>query len=721
MFRTPASVKILADRLCRPQRIGVFGHRGVGKTTLMTLLYREAVTGRLPGLRLAAADARTATYLSDKICQLESRQPLPGTLAETDLRFHLYRSGTRLEVLVKDYQGEHVELGRVESIRDFLRDCDAVWLCLEAGLVQASGPLWHRQQEIEQVVEDYLATEPLRGLHRPMALVVTKADRLGPPRNDVDGLARRHFGMSRHALDSHCPRNALFAVSCLTDAIPGVVAIAPTNLAEPLGWLATSLQAQDAARLDWLWTNAAADLVVLARCVACFARRYPDAPETATFRHRLRQARRQRWRRRGLASAAAAACLTFSLWSYDAFGHYQAARFDTAHAAAPAAAAERWRSYQMWHPTRHVMRVSSVEAEEIRLLELSRAARRLEREAKLADLRDKAADADADPRQLWRQYLAFHDEYPEAYVAGELEGVRSTIAARRGEDLSRRAQRAYDDLLGVESRTSDLPALAEQADRFLNEFAGAPQESDVRRRRDGYLGRMDERVIEVARAYSAKNPLNFQTRREHYQRYLDKYPTGAAAEEATTALRAISREWDKHDFRTVRDHFQTKPGEIPELVARCRAYLAVHPQGQFIAAATELLRWSERVTAPGEYKVTLRNGQFERKIARLLSRGPDLSVEIEVAGVKHGPSSFYKNRYEPVWDYDYPRRIRWKLGDAVTIRVIDNDWRKRVVIELRSADGDPLALRMLTGEIWSGNNCLTFESDFHMPVLPNIE
>src|ERR1700712_2228089 len=50
----------LCGRLCRPQRIGVFGRRGVGKTTLLTMLYREAVGGRLPGLRLAAGDARTA-------------------------------------------------------------------------------------------------------------------------------------------------------------------------------------------------------------------------------------------------------------------------------------------------------------------------------------------------------------------------------------------------------------------------------------------------------------------------------------------------------------------------------------------------------------------------------------------------------------------------------------------------------------------------------------
>jgi len=59
MRRDPAAAT-LAERLCRPHRIGLFGHRGVGKTTLLTMLYREAVAGRLADLRLAAAGAATA-------------------------------------------------------------------------------------------------------------------------------------------------------------------------------------------------------------------------------------------------------------------------------------------------------------------------------------------------------------------------------------------------------------------------------------------------------------------------------------------------------------------------------------------------------------------------------------------------------------------------------------------------------------------------------------
>src|SRR5437763_4192439 len=159
MKRTQTPAAALAERLCRPQRVGVFGRRGVGKTTLLTMLYREAVGGRLPGLRLAAADARTATYLSDKVLQLEAGQPLPATLGETELRFHLYQQGTRLDLVVMDYQGEHVAVGREEPIRDFLRECDAVWLCLDVPAADAAEPRPRAQQQVEQLVADYLSAE----------------------------------------------------------------------------------------------------------------------------------------------------------------------------------------------------------------------------------------------------------------------------------------------------------------------------------------------------------------------------------------------------------------------------------------------------------------------------------------------------------------------------------------------------------------------------------
>ena len=71
--------------LAGAKRIALFGHRNVGKTTLLAMFYRQASTGQVPGLRLAAGDAASAEYLAEKIAQIESGEPPAGTLAETEL------------------------------------------------------------------------------------------------------------------------------------------------------------------------------------------------------------------------------------------------------------------------------------------------------------------------------------------------------------------------------------------------------------------------------------------------------------------------------------------------------------------------------------------------------------------------------------------------------------------------------------------------------------
>jgi hypothetical protein len=297
---------------------------------------------------------------------------------------------------------------------------------------------------------------------------------------------------------------------------------------------------------------------------------------------------------------------------------------------------------------------------------------------------------------------------------------RDGLKARRDAERERRARTAYEEFERNEQQ-AELASLVEQANRFLRDYAGTSYESDVRRRRAAYLHRLDERDIEAARTYSARQPLNFHTRREHYQHYLERHPEGAFAAEAREALTAIETDWDKHDFRAARDHFQAHPGDVRELEALCRSYLAVHPRGRFRTAATDLLRWGERVTAPGDYHVVLRSGSFDKRTAAFFSRGPSLSVEIEVNGIRYGPSNIVARSYSPEWNYQFPRPVRWKLGDRVHIRVTDHYYWRRHVADFVSGDNDPLALRMLSGEVQSGPNRLTFESDFTPPVMPAIE
>jgi GTPase SAR1 family protein len=727
-MRKPTPAVHLAERMCRPQRIGVFGQRGVGKTTLLTMLYREAVGGRLPELRLAAADARTADYLSDKVLQLEAGRPLPATLGETELRFHLYYQGTRLDLLFKDYQGEHVAVGRHEPIRDFLRDCDAVWLCLDVPLAATAAHRLRAQQEVEQLIEDYLAAEPQGNLHRPMALVLTKADLLRGTDTAPGELMERQFAMTQHALRLHCPQHALFAVSSLGAPLPAPVegqpaqpfAPQPIGLDGPLAWLATVLQNQDEARLKRLWLEAGGNLPLLGKCVSTFARRYPDVPAAQEYRGKLAERRRRRRVRRWLFGAAAAVCLVLGVGTYDAVGEQAAAHFAAEHADDPEAVREHWLGYRTWHPTRHLLRPAAAQAERERLHALDEQVRTRQRNARLADLRRQAADLDADPETVWQQLQAFHADYPEQDVGDDWQQFRAALKARRDQDLERRAQLAFADLERLERR-GNLPLLIEHADRFLRDYAGTSAESEVRRRRADCVLRLDERDLDEARAYSAANPLNFQTRRERYQHYLERHPEGAFAREAREALAAIDADWDKHDFRQVRDRFQEHPGDIKELEKLCRSYLAVHPQGRFRAGAQDVLRWTERMTQPGEYRVVLKTGSFDPKVAAWLSRGPSLSVELEVNGVRYGPSNIVSRSYNPEWNYEFPRRIRWKLGDPVRIFVTDHYYWTRPILHLGNEDRDVLGMRLLSGDVEAGKNRLTFESDFTMPAMPKIE
>ncbi len=733
MKRTQSLAVSIAERLCRPQRIGVFGHRGVGKTTLLTMLYREAVGGRLPELRLAAADARTAEYLSDKVLQLEAGHPLPATLGETELRFHLYYRGIRLDLLFKDYQGEHVALGREEPIRDFLRDCDAVWLCLDVPVTDAPQSCMQAQQEVEQIVEDYLVAQLPATAARPMALALTKADLLpGSPTSEVSSstvvndVVNRHFGMTRHTLELHCPQHGLFAVSSLGAPMPTESESAasftprPVGLASPLIWLAETLQAQDEARLNQLWNLPGNNVPLLERCVASFARRYPGTPATTAFQHRLRDLRRQRLRRRTFAGALAAACLLVSVWTYDVWGQQRASRFEAANVGDPAAVRQNWLSYQTWHPTRNVLHPSAAQAERQHLRELDERIHAKQYSDRLSELRRHAGDRDADAEAVWQELQNFHRDFPEHDVDSAWQHFRASLKERRDAERERRAEQAFAELERA-SQKGELSARIEQADRFLRDFAGTTRESEVRRRRAACLLRLEERDLESARAYSAGQPLNFQTRRERYQRYLERHPDGAFAQAANDALKNIDADWDKHDFRAVRDHFQSNPGDVKELQVRCRSYLAVHPQGRFRDSARDVLRWTERVTQPGEYRVVLKSGTFDHKVAHYFSRGPSLAVEIEVNGVRYGPSNIVARNYQPEWNYDFPRRIRWKLGDSVRIIATDHYYWNRCAADLTSEQSDLLAMRWLSGEVTLGTNTVTFESDFTMPVMPKIE
>ena len=294
-------------------------------------------------------------------------------------------------------------------------------------------------------------------------------------------------------------------------------------------------------------------------------------------------------------------------------------------------------------------------------------------------------------------------------------------AKARAEAAELAAQAGLDDLVTAEHKVTDPNELAHMAEELVRIHAKSSVAAELRRRRDGYFRRTEEREIELARGAAGIDPKDFAARQRPYLEYLDRHPLGFFVPEAKRAIETISQECDKEDFRRVRDHYVRAPGELNQLRLRCQAYLAKHPDGFYRSYAGDLLRWAERTSMPGEYRVTLQNGVIERRLARWFSRGPDVSVELEVAGVRHGPSNIVVNSYTPQWDYEFPRRVRWQAGEPIRVRVTDHDYWDRVIIDVVSSDGDPLALALLNGEIAVGKSSLTFTTDFAMPVLPTIE
>ena len=78
--------------------------------------------------------------------------------------------------------------------------------------------------------------------------------------------------------------------------------------------------------------------------------------------------------------------------------------------------------------------------------------------------------------------------------------------------------------------------------------------------------------------------------------------------------------------------------------------------------------------------------------------------------------------HRPIWDYTFPRPIRLEArrpGDGQGDR--PRHWSDSTVVVLNSQQGDPLAIRMLSGTIKptkGGTTTLVFASDFKMPELP---
>ena len=780
--RRTSRLDLLEARLTGPKRVALFGHRNVGKTTLLAMFYREASSGRVPGLRMAAADARSAEYLAEKIAQIESGQPMAGSLAETELNLRLYHGPARFELIVKDYQGEDVALGSEQPIRQFFADCDAVLLCLDPEGTADPSERRRRQQEVENLLEGYIDRSDDGRLGRPVALVLTKFDRVlaganptagdrefeaGVPVELVERLVDERYGMTRYALAGHAPEGAVFAVSSFgTEALGNrpPAEIRPLGLEGPLGWVAEQLEASDRAGMELLWKLAPDDLGRLGRCLAAYERRYPRSNRSYEFRDRLKKLEsKRRWRRLSRVAAAVIVGLG-GLAGSDLLAFQRASSFENGGEGAPPVVARRWSEVLEWHPSLSLFwpalsRQARQKRDEWQVkaagVQVANGTAPADLNARLGQLKDQAphlapairqveaAQAQTKHDERWKIVQAealslaalddpaaplstidaFLREYPEtprrADALSLARSLKNDLAQRR----TAVERQFVDDLIRSESLpTVSLTDQIERARQFLAEHPESAAREQVNSRLEIYLKRLDEHDIDQARDFSHKNPTRFASRIERFGDYLKAHETGGRfVSEAIEAKDRILREWDAYAYRQAYDHAQAHPEDVAEIAQRLRDYLRDHPDGRFAADAQRYQEWWDKISVPGQYRVTLRRGEVEPGVGKYFAGGaPDLGVVVEVAGAVYGPSTVIRDSHRPVWDYTFPQPITWKLGDPVTVRIIDYDWSANEVYVLHSRQGDPLAMRVLAGTITptkGGKTSLVFASDFTMPTL----
>jgi hypothetical protein len=311
----------IVARLTRPTRVALLGHGGAGKTTLLAMLYREASSGRIPGIRLAAADRRTAEYVDEMVGQIESGHASPRFDADQNLR--LYRGPAQIDLVIRDYQAADGADGTAGSIEDFVAGCDLAVICIDSEGSPDPAEQRRRESDVESFLKRHTAQPELMGRLRPVALLLTRFDCVlsgtadpngapgvesGWPPEFVQSVLNERHAMTPHLLARYAPGSAIFAVSSLGGgprrATPPL-GLRPLGLDGPLIWIADQLEARDRSDMDWLCQQPKTAISVLARCLAVYEERYRRSNGWHHFRDRLK-ARMRRNRRRAFGLMACA-------------------------------------------------------------------------------------------------------------------------------------------------------------------------------------------------------------------------------------------------------------------------------------------------------------------------------------------------------------------------------------------------------------------------------
>jgi hypothetical protein len=250
----------------KPHLIAVIGASGAGKTTYLGLLM-DMLTRHVSLLRSTARGPMSISLQQTTTTALatgwfpEKTVACPEHWHWVHCQFNCRRRRRPLELAIPDVSGDALAIetertGRYPAIRSLLSKCAAVMVLADAERLQAGD---HAQDFVTlkllsligELRNEQATSRWKRGAERrPLALVLTKADRCEDLHDNPREFAEAHAGALWSDCRSRFPRHEAFACS-----VAGATAyrdnygkrqqvplrIEPRGIIEPFGWLMTEL------------------------------------------------------------------------------------------------------------------------------------------------------------------------------------------------------------------------------------------------------------------------------------------------------------------------------------------------------------------------------------------------------------------------------------------------------------------------------------------------
>lgn len=250
----------------RPHLIAVIGATGAGKTVYLGLLM-DMLTRHVGLLRSTARSPMSISLQQTTTTALatgwfpEKTVTTPEHWHWVHCQFNCRRRRRPLELVIPDLSGEALAIeteraGRYPAIRSLLTKCAGVMVLADAERLQAGD---HSQDFatlkvlslIGELRDEKAHTWRQRGAERrPLALVLTKADKCDGLQENPREFAEAHAASLWNDCRSRFPRNDVFACS-VTGATASrdsygrrqqvPLRIEPHGIIEPFGWLMTEL------------------------------------------------------------------------------------------------------------------------------------------------------------------------------------------------------------------------------------------------------------------------------------------------------------------------------------------------------------------------------------------------------------------------------------------------------------------------------------------------